>query len=97
MSSKPCPHCGQSATIMGSTCPTDSTPEFFRPLLRRNLRYWLHHFNCRTGVEITDSFRACLSCGLVWGFVPAGELTKFIAREQVRREGGLGSDLVSSS
>jgi hypothetical protein len=83
MDAEVCPCCFSSAIVAGSTSPIDFTTQHFRPFLRRNLRYWLCHFNIHTGVEVPEGFRACLSCGLVWGRLPANKLRDFMEREKV--------------
>jgi hypothetical protein len=82
MDGESCPCCGGAATVAGSTSPVDDVP-CFRPFLRRNLRYWFHHFNGHTGVEVREGFRACLSCGLVWGRLPPDRLREFMVNEKV--------------
>ena len=83
MSSESCPGCGAAVTVPGSTHPVDWVTQRFRPFLRRNLRYWLHHVNNHTGVEVPGGFRACPSCGLVWGRLPVDKLREFMAREKL--------------
>jgi hypothetical protein len=81
-----CPQCGETRTVAGSTSPSEAQ-QFFRPFLRRNLRFWLCHFNIHTGVHLREPFRACLSCGLVWGRILPEDLQKFMARETIRLTG----------
>jgi hypothetical protein len=80
---KVCPRCGAEAKIAGSTSPSEA-PVRFRPYLKRNLWYWLYHFNGGTGVELREGLQACLSCGLVWGQLSAKELHDFITRERLQ-------------
>ena len=35
------------------------------------------------GIEAAEGFRACLTCGLVWGRVPPDKLHEFMVREKV--------------
>jgi hypothetical protein len=83
MSGEACPCCGGAVTVAGSTYPIDGVPPCFRPFVRHDLRYWLRHFGCHTGIQLTQGFRACPSCGLVWGRLPPDRLRNFVAREDV--------------
>ena len=82
MNGESCPSCGGTMTVAGSTYPVDWVPLRFRPFLRRNLRYWFHHFNNHTGIEVHEGLRACLTCGLVWGRLIPDRLREFMVREK---------------
>jgi hypothetical protein len=83
MAGEVCPACGAVATVTGSTDRTDLVPLRFRPILKRDVRYWFVHWNSQTGVQIQESLRACLVCGLVWGRLAPEELRDFMSHEKL--------------
>ena len=73
-----CPRCGSADQVAGAANAI-GTPDHFLPHLRRGLKYWLSQWTSLRGVELTENFRACLSCGLVWSSLAPRDLLDFMA------------------